>query len=245
MRMSSQKRAQKICTKPITLATLLCLCALTIAQNAWAVRTTAHSWGSIDSWTINVVGITGDEPVLNWESSSLPQTDFGTIASAQNSISEYEYEIRDYRNTQQQFDFTVSGGSVAVYVTANASVYGQIENPFDDLDGNFAQAYASSGASIGMERTSGAVDGYFREAFYDHIDSHDAVSGGSYLTDATLRVSMIYGDGDSGSIFRRAFAEAIVSGENINPVPLPAAAWLFISGLVGVAGFSRWKHKKA
>ncbi len=51
---------------------------------------------------------------------------------------------------------------------------------------------------------------------------------------------MNYGAQDYGFKSSNVYAWAVKSGD-VSAVPVPAAVWLFVSGLVGLVGFARRK----
>ncbi|MAM86229.1 VPLPA-CTERM sorting domain-containing protein [Allohahella sp. A8] len=65
------------------------------------------------------------------------------------------------------------------------------------------------------------------------------LSAGNYIMSMTVVGGQYDEYGFSGA------AALSTLGDDVNPVPLPAAAWLFISGIAGYAGVSMKKKKKA
>ena len=72
---------------------------------------------------------------------------------------------------------------------------------------------------------------------HNHCDAGDALNG--YVWGAPVGIAA------SISYALNSAAETFLVRENLSPVPVPAAAWLFGSALLGFAGWSRRKNKAA
>lgn len=60
-----------------------------------------------------------------------------------------------------------------------------------------------------------------------------AITGGQYAGDFVIAWEDLKGLGD------RDYNDLVLRVSGVNPVPVPATAWLFISGLIGIAGIAR------
>lgn len=79
--------------------------------------------------------------------------------------------------------------------------------------------------------------------------SFELNSGDTFYIFAALSAKAVNGYADASNTFTMSFLDdtglvATTTGPDINPVPVPAAAWLFGSALLGFAGFSK-RRKKA
>lgn len=75
---------------------------------------------------------------------------------------------------------------------------------------------------------------------YGYAWAWSASSSWSYLTDAT-DANIIQNAGSSGAVDMGIWAYR----DNVSPVPVPAAVWLFGSGLMGLLGFNRKRAQSA
>lgn len=80
--------------------------------------------------------------------------------------------------------------------------------------------------------------------YFENVQDNYYWSGTAYNADFAWRFSFETGDQslqDNSSILFKYYAWAVHDGD-IGLVPVPAAAWLFMSGLIGLVGFARRRH---
>jgi hypothetical protein len=119
------------------------------------------------------------------------------------------------------FSLTDNNGNGATLATSGASIYKGM------IDGNVARTLWNSSTSFTAPFGSTASSTYFgfptREAAPESVDSNIGI---------LITFSLTSGD-----------SVAFTSNFDVVPVPVPAAVWLFGSGLLGLFGASRRKRR--
>lgn len=137
-------------------------------------------------------------------------------------------------NSTAASSFNSAGGTIADYGTVtDPATYGEGIVHATSLPGAFVENYGAGGnynglnlnsadgvASLGTIGVTDYVDMYLWYAGYDASFSYGIIEGDATPYQAILRLES---DGD------------VI----LNPVPVPAAAWLLASGLLGLVGLRR------
>jgi len=179
------------------------------------------------------------ESASNWSTGTLASENsstsaFSNSASASTSLSEIKADasingsFNQYlyanSNSQRSGNFTVQGNGLLLF-QANYSLA-------DDV-GTASSPYTSSNVSFNLSSYNDGGNGSANQNFYRNIYSGSP----SVAETGILGVALVFNDGWSGSF--SASTNVSVSGYGGNPVPLPAAFWLFGSVLTGVAALRR------
>lgn len=122
--------------------------------------------------------------------------------------------------TQTDMSFEV-GGFGTVLIEFDVTVINEIVG---SLGGEYAEASISVTDSFGSTDIFSMADGFNGDVYKQ--------------TSAILTLAFDVNGSNTGSVFVDTFAFADTA---VNPVPVPAAAWLFASALLGLAGVSRRK----
>ena len=115
-----------------------------------------------------------------------------------------------------------------------SSVWDFSWNPGIGVNSNAVQFTLQQGATIVASAS----------AYVPEMQGRSQLTTGELLEGSYIMYMSVVG-GDSSSYGFSADVTATVLGDDVTPVPLPAAAWLFISGIAGYAGVSLKKKKKA
>jgi hypothetical protein len=110
-----------------------------------------------------------------------------------------------------------------------SSIYTKLESQYDAI---------RAGAELGVLSQSGPFDGPFT------VDLTSTTLGLVNATDGLFALGLTWSpnpDGFPGATDSIAFNSAprLILQENVSPVPLPAAAWLFGTALIGLMGMAR------
>lgn len=97
--------------------------------------------------------------------------------------------------------------------------------------------YADAAAGLGVSFGSGFSQGNFADLTLDSDPGFGVGGPGSEMRALTLTFEFDMVAGDRGTIFAVAEAETYAS----SPIPVPAAVWLFGSGLLGLVAVARRK----
>lgn len=126
------------------------------------------------------------------------------------------------------FDAPVNLSQVIVDDVSNfgRSIWVAGGNTAPDFSGDFLSAF--SGFTF-VNSADAATDGFFTH----NIGPLNNVSYIAIGAPPTI--------GDLGPILQGGGAQFYIEGLNVNPVPIPAAVWLFGSGLLGLVGIARRK----
>ena len=139
------------------------------------------------------------------------------------------------------FDFTLDENTeILVGLLDNNDVYnGSIFLDFDIfLNG---EQYYGAGGGIFSNNNASLEEALF--AFDDSVFSFGSLASGDYLLEfifADLLIDRDYGDDFIGDfVFGTGDGALAQSLTTTSPIPVPAAVWLFGSGLIGLMGFAR------
>lgn len=135
-----------------------------------------------------------------------------------------EATIGDINN---QTNYSASGGSTYFELFSNNFNAGHTDN--------------FSGHGIGFWNTTGGTEGNF-QIDVDYI-SGTQLQGSGTLTGYTLSDLGLTQTGLWKTLSNGETVSITINGSGISAVPVPAAAWLFGSGLLGLVGMARRKHK--
>ncbi len=127
----------------------------------------------------------------------------------------------------------VYNGPVAVLFSEDVAAVGLDGGYFDAIGGTTIAAFDRQGGLLGTITNSELGIEFFGLG----DDSGDAVIAGIQF--------YITGDEPAGYAIDNLTFATDLNGYNPNPVPVPAAVWLFGSGLLGLAGASRRKKSAA
>ena len=205
----------------------------------------AVSVGQIDTFE--------DGTALNWQKGSLIDPSFDTINQATggpNGLNDHYLSSishgggGEFNAGKRQILFNTSQWT-GNYLSAGISAIKMDLQSFDDLNfsNDLAIRIAVRGAS-GTRYGSGtafnlAVDGQWHSFTFDLSDLV-LISGTDSLADVlssvdTLRIL----SAANGPTWQGDTIESFLGVDNISAVPLPAAAWLFISAFISLVGFRK------
>jgi len=160
---------------------------------------------------------TADSLILN----DLILSDNGSNSHQINAADNLLINSGQYFVLARNSDFSINGGVIADYVysgftlgnTSDAIIISSASSEITRLE--YSSGFVGAGKSTELFQLPGEI--------------------GNYQLTAD---SFIYGSGDIGTPGMAGSAELPVS-----TVPVPAAVWLFGSGLIGLCGIGRKKHK--
>ncbi|MES9971966.1 MAG: VPLPA-CTERM sorting domain-containing protein [Candidatus Thiodiazotropha sp.] len=172
--------------------------------------------------------------------------DVGAVASAGLSVNDnvaYTFLI----DTDRLGTLTRNDGSVSVLPDTTPDydyfyvdfISGSEINPVDG--GSFNEPFSTAERNYGADMfstASGMITGGSQNN-YVMFYSHD-----QYVNDWVIGSNLYGFEMAMGSNFQSSSYNVDLSLTSMNPVPIPAAAWLFISGLLGLLGFNYRKNKE-
>lgn len=120
----------------------------------------------------------------------------------------------------------------------NITTHSELSNMFYNVLGNTAY-YDTSGSATGCTAPDYCLT---NTGPFSNLQSKGYWSATEYApnTDYAWGLGMDYGGQGSNEKFFYHYAWAVQSGD-VSAVPIPAAVWLFGSGLIGLVGFARRK----
>ena len=123
-------------------------------------------------------------------------------------------------------NITVGPTTYALTITAEA-----------DFSGNTGSPFAPTSGQNALTSCSDTVGGFLcNQSGVGTFTAFSSVGGSFDATGGTLTSVSINGSGSQSATTDTTYN---ISNVNVSAVPLPAAAWLFGSGLVGLAGVAR------
>ncbi|MES9905745.1 MAG: DUF1566 domain-containing protein [Sedimenticola sp.] len=139
-------------------------------------------------------------------------------------------------------DFSYNGTDCGynVQTTAGATVYSEMASMWDDTLGN-TPTYDTNGNPQAGGLTSTSADG----VTIDNLISYTYWSGLEYAPDTSYAWGFrtVNGDQGYGGKDNQFHAWAVRSGDSLSAVPIPAAVWLFGTGLIGLIGLGRCRRR--
>lgn len=164
---------------------------------------------------------TGIDGTGDWE------IGLGMNTQAADQFVQAEGPSHDYWNVDTDYTFTYA---IDVSGTATFNM-GSIDLTWSDMDlGNTLQIHAKRDVTVtfgGVTLTGDPLDAWGTDYGYISIDPVNGFS--------------LSGTINFGTLGSRSTEGVIIETGNISPVPVPAAAWLFGSGLIALVGFVRRK----
>ncbi|MEQ1637623.1 MAG: VPLPA-CTERM sorting domain-containing protein [Methylococcales bacterium] len=251
-----------------TLQAILAISLTGAAQSAGASVITASSSIDWNSFNVQIIDLSGgtNTPQLNWTSQNAFATSTSYTATPYDYQYDYQYasdfttslatntptalsqssSIRNASILQADAQSTVGG----VYNYANAQAYNQ--GNFELTGKGFALITADWSNSV----TGGAIGDYSDYGYvYTNLSGYfNDNNGNSGSSSSNNNVYSFYSGptNNSGTFALAVFGDGVhvVTGSltaysgaytYVNAVPVPAAGWLFGTGLIGLVGFSRRK----
>jgi hypothetical protein len=171
---------------------------------------------------------TGSTSTFNGSASAL------TSASQINADNSINGSFNQYSsatsNSQRAGNFTVHGNGLFLF-QANYNIAGDA--------GTTSGASANTSVSFNLSSYNDGDIGTANQNF-----NRNLYSGSSPVTESgILGIALAFKDGWNGSFTAGANASISAYGGNLNPVPLPAAFWLFGSALTGIAALRRGQYR--
>ncbi|WP_426991945.1 VPLPA-CTERM sorting domain-containing protein [Methylomonas sp. CM2] len=194
----------------------------------------------------------------------LSQTDFvpdwgtGSLSSAGDSSTQAWAEIAADAISANASDVNPTGGSSA---TASAIRHGEFTVSGNGLilfsvtyslaidfypDGYSPSSNATASATLGAAKATSSSNS--NHLAYELLFPSSPSSGFAHSErkTGTLYLPVVVADGEIYSFYAQATSSAAISGSTDVPsVPLPAAVWPFVSGLIGLAGASLSRRRIA
>lgn len=135
---------------------------------------------------------------------------------------------------------TYTNFNQGVDIGYNITTHSELSNMFYNVLGNIAE-YDTNGAPTGCTAPNFCLS---NTGPFSNLRADYYWSATEYAADADYAWGFGMNDGGQGNVAKssRLYAWAVQSGD-VSAVPVPAAVWLFGSGLIGLAGLA--KRKKA
>ena len=181
-------------------------------------------------------------PVANAAPLNLVLSDTPDIVSGFIDVS-YDSASQQLSASGFALEIDVDGGPTIAITSGTFDITASIDNSGNLLGGTFeiGGTIADLGFNSGTLITGDLINFGFRPEGGDPLEFVFDITGGDaaglFLAEGAFGGIILSGTGFGGS-FAADFANDGISGvADTAPVPVPAAAWLLMSGLAGLAGF--------
>lgn len=183
--------------------------------------------------TIDIAVTAAGDRVFNWDKSSSYVYTWWTVEANPNQVAHYyDYDNRSgsYQDTALSFDLTSLAVPVADIISASFNF-------------NILSIWGADGTAVGSLNTLGTVynDGVTGWKAFDITESLKFIltNGGTtadYYFSHASQSGFTFGSAEGG---QPAFLRINTAAGVGSPVPIPAAVWLFGTGLLGLFGVRR------
>lgn len=155
-------------------------------------------------------------------------------------------------NINDTFSLTITGSGFTSNVDGgganfsfNSSILNVTSVTIDETVWDFGGAGISTGS---IDNAAGTVNGIMVNTFSVVSGNFDVatiefLAVGSGTTALTLTEYGLNPWSSGGSLLNPTMADSLVTVSGVSAVPVPAAVWLFSSGILGLVGMARRKNK--